>query len=288
MTTTVTKPASLWRETFRDILQFAKAEWRWLVVFAAIIAIERRLLAATYDLNDMMRQIKEVQGNQEEILKIVRVFLPGIVFSAVSNVATGLVSAYVFTVLYLRRGAEDASLFGIKSFFRWLGRIVQKYLILVCPLLLVLVVLGFMATPSPSAEMQQTYSVILAGLLFLWMFYFICGLYLLYLVTPAALLRKGESALAISFKMTKNELLRVWWGSMMVIGIVYTAFFPLILVNALALHAFGLDASQGHAVGTIIDSAMQACVDAGVAVYACVAYRVLQKEQAAKTDTSNV
>jgi hypothetical protein len=283
MTNIVSGRASLWREAVRDLWAFAKAEWKWIVVFAALIAIEQRLLSVTYNLKDMMNQIKEAQGNSDEILKIINSFTPGIVFSVITNITTTMVSTYIFTTRYLRRFAEGSVPdFGAKSFFVWLSKIIQKYLILIFPLFLLMAIFGAVSAKSSGESAQGTLSIIFAGLSILWMFYFFCGIYLLYLVSPLALLRGKEPVLKISARMTKNELLRVWWGSMMAIGVIFIVFFPLILIDAGISGAMGMDVAQQRAFGLLIDGAMESVVNAAVAVYTCVAYRVLSKEQAEK------
>jgi hypothetical protein len=284
MTDIVSGRASFWREALRDLWAFAKVEWQWIVIFAALIAIEQRLLSVTYNFKDMMEQIALAQGNSDEIIKIIDNFMPGIIFSALTNITTTMVSTYIFTTRYLRRFAQgSAPDFGAKSFLIWLVRIVQKYFILVFPLFLLLAIFGGMSASSSVETSQGTLAIILAGLSLLWMFYFFCGIYLLYLVSPLALLRGKEPVLKISVNMTKNELLRIWWGSMMLIGVVFTVFFPLILIDAGISSALGMETSQQRVFGTLINGAMESVVNAGIAVYSCVVYRILQLEQATKS-----
>lgn len=224
----VSRRASIWREAMRDFVAFAKEEWHLLVIVAAIIAIEQRFIFLNSDFKDIAEQFKQAQMDSGKFLELANKYTPNIIISIIMNAVTTAISAYVFTVFYLRHIAEERlPEFSFKGFLSWLVKIVQKYFILIFPLFLLIAIFGGMMAAHLPEGAQKAASIVFVGLAFCWMCYFYCGLYVLILVSPLAVLRGNEPVLKISAHITKNNLIRIWWESMIVLGILFIAFFPL-------------------------------------------------------------
>jgi|GEM_PF-2838216 hypothetical protein len=305
MNGTEPKRASLWRDALRDLLFFAKAEGQWIAIFAVVAAIEQILLFTYHDPHQIMDQLKQARENPAASLDIVIRFMPFIVLSAAANLATAMISAYFFTVLFLRRFAQaNAPEFSFRNFFFWFGKAFQKYLILLFPLILVGVVFvfgGFQKPADAFGGVIAVASVLYSGgavpmpgdddlgslgaanllLLFLfnlWFFYYYYAVFLLYLVSPLAVLR-DKTVLKTSAQITKKHLGRVWWDSVIVWTVMFVLFSPFFLADMSVSRAWGESSSQARGVSALIQGAWGEIADIAMIVYACVAYRVLLREQ---------
>jgi len=282
MNTALSKPNNLWREAVDDFIVFAKNEWQWIVVFAALITLEQRLPFLNVDMNSLRDQLVQAQGDPGKAYEIFVKYFPGIIFSTVANVIIGALSTFLFTILYLRRTVIGGAQLGFNSFVPWLAKIVQKYVLLFLPLaaLLALFVVVWAFRPSDAVQQAAEVSFAVAGMV--WFFFFYYGLYLFFLVSPIALLKPDEPALKVSAALAKGRLWRLWWGSLIVLVIVYAVFLPLVLVNVGIFNAFGAEAIQTQISGAIVNGAIDAASSAITAVYTCVAYRIITLEQAEK------
>jgi hypothetical protein len=138
---------------------------------------------------------------------------------------------------------------------------------------------GAVAALKPDAEgPARIVSVILFSF---WMFYFCYGIYLYYLVSPLAILRK-EPVLKTSAQMTVAELWRIFWGTVVLWFVLFFLLLPFGIVSLGLSHAFGEMSSQAYALSALMGGVGTALTTVTMAVYACVAYRILSKEQSGK------
>jgi hypothetical protein len=304
MSDTVFKRASFWRETMRELLVFAKAEWQWIVIFASVFAIEQSV-SFSGDFQNISGRLLHEQGNAAKYMETINGYLPAVLSSAALSIATVVVAAYVFTILYLRQTMrEKAPEFSISNFLFWLWKMFQKGLILYLPLLLILVVFVFMAAPTPSESVSGFINMFVlmgtdegaltiadkglsalgtANLILLlagnvWFFYFYFCLYLFYLVAPLAALRQ-EPVFKTSAKMAKKDLLRIWWESMIIFGILFVVLLPLMAVNLEIVSVSGAASPYARVMSALVSGIWEALSSVSMSVYAVVVYRILSKEQ---------
>ncbi len=305
MNDTVSKRASFWRESLRSLLSFAKAEWQWIAIFAAVFAIEQRFSFLNNDSRDILNQLLQSQGNPAKHVQIISNVLPDILTSTVIAIVTAVVATYVFMILYLRHEMkEKAPEFSVNNFFYWLWIMAQKGLVLYLPLFLILLIFVFTAAPTPSESISGFINMFLilgteqgatvlaekgmsaigsANLILLlvgnvWFFYFYFCLYLLFLAAPLAALRQS-SVLQTSAKMTKKDLLRIWWESMIVLGILFVVLLPVMLINFQIVRSYGAFSSQAAMVSALMSGIWESVTSVAMAVYAVIVYRILLVEQ---------
>ena len=305
MNDTVPKRASFWRESLSNLPLFAKTEWQWIVIFAAVFAIEQRFSFLNNDSREILNQLVQAQGNATKHIEIINQYLPGILTSTAIALGTAALSAYVFTVLYLRQEMkEKAPKFSVSNFLYWLWIMIQKALVLYLPLFLILLIFIFTAAPTPSEAISSFINMFLilgteegalvivdkglsamgpANLVLLfvgniWFFYFYFCLYLFYLATPLAVLRR-KPVLKISAGMTKKDVLRIWWESMIVLGVLFVVLLPFMALNFQLVRSFGAASPQAGMVSALMSGIWESVSGVSMAVYAVVVYRLLSKKQ---------
>jgi len=276
----VSERASLWRESLRDLRTFTEAEWKWIAVLAGIFAIERLLPFLNYDPREVAEQFKKA-STLIETLEIIKGDLPNFIRSSLVNAATIAVSTYVFTVLYFQRFTrESAPVFSFLNFLHWLKNIFLKYGRLIWPIFLVAT--GYIAAIAltPSKEGQNVVTAVFSILGLFWAFYYYYGIYLYFLVSPLAVLRK-EPALKTSAQLTGRKLWRLWWGTVVVYAVIFLLFLPLNIVGTAVSLAQGAGSPMARALMAVMGGACSVLLCAAIAVYACVVYRIFSQEQSA-------
>jgi hypothetical protein len=271
--------ASFWREALHELKLFVKVEWQWVALFAALAAIKQLLMAANFDTNELVNRLKEAQGNYGQSIAVFNQFLPHIILSTLSDLTIAALATYTFTVLYLRQFAQaTVPALTAANFFYWLGKVAQKYWKLSWPFLLgVLIYVGFDALKAADSVMNVVvFLLVLASMA--WVFYFYYGLYLLYLVTPLAVLRRDD-VMKTSSELTKVHLWRIWWGSVMVIVVLFIVFFIPLAANAWVTGQYGATSAPAQALSSIVQGAWRALAEVALAIYACTVYRILLQEQ---------
>jgi len=297
--------ASFWRESLRNLLSFAKVEWQWIVILAAVFSIEQRFSFFNNDARGILDQLLLAQGNAAKNIEIIRQYLPGILTSTFLVFGTAAISTYVFTVLYLRHEMkEKAPALSAGNFVYWLWIMFQKALVLYLPLLLILLIFVFTAAPTPSEAISSFINMFLmlgtdegalviadkglsavgpANLVLLlvgniWFFYYYFCLYLLFLASPLAVLRQ-KPVLKTSADMTKKDLLRIWWESMIVLGILFVVLLPVMVLGFELVRNFGSTSPQAAMVSALTSGIWESLSGVAMAIYAVVVFRILTKEQ---------
>jgi hypothetical protein len=271
--------ASLWRETMRDLKIFVKEEGAWIAVFIALIAIEQRLTFVNDRSDEIMEQLEAAGGDPSALFDIGKRLVPNFISTSIANAVMGALSTYVFTVLYLRRFVQSRFLdFTSENFFHWLTQIIRKYALLFFPAILASAVYGGVTASTSSDSVKGAATAVFFVFGSFWMFYFYYGLYLLYLVSPLALFRKKQ-IFKVSTEMTREHLWRIWWESMIVLGILYVVFLPLSILDAVISQGWGESSPFAHTLSALTAGFMESVSSASMAIYACITYRTLLRER---------
>ncbi|MDD3029344.1 MAG: hypothetical protein PHS57_03570 [Alphaproteobacteria bacterium] len=279
MEETTVEKTSLWREGMSAAWRFLKAEWQWVVVLAGLVAIKSIIPILNYDSQGLVDQLKQTENAPTKMVDTIQSIGPNIFYSSLADLVLVMMATYAFAVLFLRyEGGEGAPSFSFGGFFSWLGAMLRKYALLAAPSVALTVLwlgVSFLTVP---VSLQEPLSILFVALSLCCMLYFYVGLYSLYCVTPMAVLHE-KSVIRNCFSLIKGNLIRVWFGAMMVWGLLYVVLLPILIAEYEILKAIGTTVSSKSLLAILTSSVWQAVSIMFIVVYACVVYRVLSKER---------
>ncbi len=277
---------ALWREMLRDYVTFAKAKWMGLVFIAAIVALKGMIPVLNYDI-DKLQSLVAAAGKSKDVSELnafVAVNGFAMIFTTVFQIAGFIGVSYILTVMGLKVLLPNASQhLSIKGFALWLFRMMQKYVLILGPFVVLRVGAGALANMKPQ-ENRSAIAWIYLALLFVWVAYAGHFLLRLILVSPLSVLGRDQ-VFKTSTDMTKGNLYRIWSGLLSVLAIVLIVFIPLALLHS---EVTTKGTIQADVLRAISDGIITSVFLSAWTLYACSVYRALLQEQndrAASIDT---
>lgn len=271
----VTQRASFWRESLRELMTTLESEAKWVIGFVVVIALAQFLLASGLDVDALSNQLKDAHITSAQRQEIMQKIMTQGIYFGLPLLLIMVISVYTFTTLYLRRMAKSTPpQFGVGHFFFWLGKSIQKYLLLILPPLLlgmVTVLLGALHFPKALVA-----AVFIAISLF-----FLMIIFRLSLVTPLAILHR-QPVIKKSWEITKGHCWRIWWGAF----VQFILYFLVCLIAAIlqsiakmVLGDLGFLSAGIQFLSALINGVLISVFGLAMAVYYCTVLRILLQEQ---------
>ncbi|MDD4617396.1 MAG: hypothetical protein PHW76_09915 [Alphaproteobacteria bacterium] len=280
MTDKVSARPPFWRETLREFVRFMKAEWQWVLIFAAIFAIKELIPALNLD-SAKISELSKAAAEQKDYTAFnayVHDHMPNLVASVASSLLIAAVSMYAYTVLAFRMTPLGSPpILSVKGFSLWFLEMLKKYSLMFLPFML-LGALYSAAASFADENAQKTLWNTYFSLFIVWMFGAGFVFFRLLAVSPLAVLRR-ENVLKTSAALTKGNMYRIWYSFVIVVIIVLLVEPPLALLHEQVMRAYGAGSMPAFVLKVIIGGLISSIANAGLATYACVVCRTLLQEQ---------
>jgi hypothetical protein len=280
-----TQPVTLTRfvrDTFADLMRFLKEEWQWVVGFGALMAIKQLIPFLNFDFQEFANLLKASSQPQGDMAAATLYFVQhfhNIVLSVLAALMLSALSLWSFTVLYMKIFAQGQVEFSTQNFLFWLAKVVQKYLLLLAPF----VILGIayaIASKMLGPEPPHLLTASSVMLFVIWIFGSCYGVLRLFLVSPLAVLHR-QPVIRTSARLTNNNVLRIWAGAIIVfLGLMLVAM-PLALVHFSVMQTYGMTSVEAGTLQSVINGFVSSLGNATMTVYACVVYRHLSQAETA-------
>lgn len=270
---------SLWRESLQTFFVLARENWQKIFIFSALVWIVSLLAYLGCDPEEVALIQKYGAEDYGKAFEFLSKYYPNVLFYLVSIAAVKLVSFFIFTGVGLRfvlpQDEVDSSW---RGFFCWFGELVKKYILLFLPMLVLLLVGGAVLYLGILKDYAGIVKFGLVWFFFSSFVYFFWGFFLLFLVSPLALLRR-RPVLKTSFALMKGNIWRVLWQSMVVGIVLFVCFFPFAIINALAASFGAVSAGSLYVYSTLVSAVFMSFSILLSSSYACVVVRTLIREK---------